>query len=82
MPSKQDSRDAALMHAKDTTPSQKKKKGFKGFFSFLSKREAKDKKELSTKEIKLGSDFAENVLDLELKLDSGNFDIRTVNSLM
>lgn len=71
-----------MTHQQSTTPSQKKKKGFKGFFSFLSKREAKEKKELSTKEIKLGPDFAEKVLDLELKIDSGNFDIRTVNALM
>ena len=56
------------------TPSQKKKKGFKGFFSFLSKKD-KEKKELSTQAVKLSSNFAENVLDLELKIDSGNFDI-------
>lgn len=32
--------------------------------------------------MKLPKDFAEMVLTLELKLDSGNFDIDTVNELM
>lgn len=37
---------------------------------------------MSTKNIKLPKNFAELVLDLELLIDSGNFDIETVNKLM
>lgn len=37
---------------------------------------------MSTKAIKLPKNFAELVLDLELLIDSGNFDIETVNKLM
>ena len=37
---------------------------------------------MSTKAVKLPKNFAELVLDLELLVDSGNFDINTINQLM
>ena len=37
---------------------------------------------MSTETIKLPKNFAQLVLDLELLVDSGNFDINTVNQLM
>jgi hypothetical protein len=37
---------------------------------------------MSTKAVKLPKNFAELVLDLELLVDSGNFDINTINKLM
>ena len=71
------------MAAKKHSPKEAKKKStFGGFFSFLSKKDKKKVKEASAKSKKLSKNFADNVLDLELKLDSGNFDIHTVNSLM
>ena len=37
---------------------------------------------MSTKSIKLPKNFAGIVLDLELKIESGQFDINMVNELM
>jgi methionyl-tRNA synthetase len=46
----------------------------KSFFK-LSKKEEKIAKLLSTKSKKLPKNFANQVLDFELKIDSGQFDI-------
>ena len=51
-------------------------------FGKLSKNEAKQRNKMSTKAVKLPKNFAEMVLDLELLVDSGNFDINTINKLM
>ena len=48
----------------------------------LSKNEQKQAKKLSTESIKLPKNFADQVLNLELLVDSGNFDINTINELM
>ena len=37
---------------------------------------------MSTETVKLPKNFAANVLDLELLIDSGNFDLDTINELM
>lgn len=59
------------------------KKGiFNRMFGKLSKNEQRLRKKLSTEVVKLPKNFAERVLDLELLVDSGNFDIDTVNDLM
>ena len=73
---------AKRMPAHEEPKEEKKKK--KGWFSglFLSKKEQKERTKISTKPVKLSKNFADQVLDLELRLDSGNFDIKTVNSLM
>lgn len=62
---------------------QVQKKGlFNRMFGKLSKNEAKQRNKMSTKAVKLPKNFAELVLDLELLVDSGNFDINTINQLM
>jgi len=48
-------------------------------FGKISKKEMKDRKKMSTETVKLPRNFADNVLNLELVIDSGNFDIDTVN---
>jgi len=61
------------------------KKGmFKGMKSFLglSKKEENIRKKDSTESKKLPKNFANRVLDYELKIDSGNFDIATIDKLM
>lgn len=62
---------------------QAQKKGLLNrMFGKLSKNEQKLRKKLSSEAVKLPKNFAELVLDLELLVDSGNFDINTVNELM
>lgn len=61
---------------------QAKKGLFNRMFGKLSKNEQKLRKKLSSEVVKLPKNFAELVLDLELLVDSGNFDIDTVNDLM
>ena len=51
-------------------------------FGKLSKKEQKQAKEMSCYPIKLPKNFANQVLDLELLIDSGNFDIHTVDELL
>ena len=48
----------------------------------LSKADLNHRKFLNTKSKKLPKNFANLVLDEELKIDSGNFDITNVNKLM
>jgi len=48
----------------------------------LSKKEEKHRNYLSTKAIKLPKNFANLVLDEELKIDSGCFNIDTINTLL
>ena len=55
---------------------------FNRMFGKLSKNEQKQRKKMSTEAVKLPKNFAELVLDLELLVDSGNFDIDTINKLM
>ena len=55
--------------------------GVKSFFK-LSKKEEQQAKILSTKSKKLPRNFANMVLDYELKIDSGQFDIATIDKLM
>ena len=55
--------------------------GVKSFFK-LSKKEERERKILSTKSKKLPKNFANMVLDYELKIDSGQFDIGTIDKLM
>ena len=57
------------------------KAGVKSLFS-LSKKEEKERKEISTSTKKLPKNFANMVLDYELKIDSGNFDIEIIDKLM
>ena len=61
------------------------KKGIKGmvrFFKNISKKEAKFMTRLTTKAVQLPKNFANQVLELELILESGQFDIDDVNTLM
>lgn len=60
---------------------QKKQGLFKRMFG-LSKNDQKLRKKMSTEAVKLPKNFAEQVLDLELLINSGNFDIDAVNKLM
>ena len=62
-------------------PRKSKMGTFKNFFG-LSKREAQIRKEVSSSAKKLPRNFASKVLDYELMIDSGNFDIHIVDSLM
>ena len=55
--------------------------GVKSFFK-LSKKEERERKIMSTKSKKLPKNFANQVLDYELKIDSGQFDIATIDKLM
>jgi hypothetical protein len=55
--------------------------GMKSFFG-LSKKEEKERKEISTSCKKLPKNFAKQVLDLELLIDSGHVDLRSVDKLM
>jgi hypothetical protein len=55
--------------------------GVKSFFKY-SKKEQRDLKVMSTKSKKLPKNFANLVLDYELQIDSGQFDIETVDKLM
>ena len=48
----------------------------------LSKKDQKLRNKISTEAVKLPKDFAQQVLDLELLIDSGNFDLDTVDKLM
>jgi len=48
----------------------------------ISKKEQKEKIEFSTSQKKLPRNFANRVLDLELKIESNNFEIETVDALM
>ena len=48
----------------------------------LSRADLNHRKFLNTKSKKLPKNFASLVLDEELKIDSGNFDITNVNKLM
>jgi hypothetical protein len=63
----------------------KKQKGtmekFKGLFK-LSKREEHERKTISSSVKKLPKNFANKVLDYELQIDSGNFDISVIDKLM
>jgi len=47
------------------------RKGFSSIFNKLTKKEEKHRNYLSTKSIKLPKNFANLVLDQELKIDSG-----------
>ena len=49
---------------------------------FASKNEKERRKFLKPKKQKLPKNFSDMVLDQELKIDSGNFDIEIVNNLM
>ena len=53
--------------------------GISSFFKKLSKNEMRQRKFMSTQSKKLPKNFANQVLDLELKIDSGAFDIGNVN---
>jgi len=53
----------------------------KSLFKY-SKKEQRDLKVMSTKSKKLPKNFANLVLDYELQIDSGQFDIETVDKLM
>jgi hypothetical protein len=55
--------------------------GMKSFFR-ISKKEEQIRKKDSTESKKLPKNFANRVLDYELKIDSGNFDISTIDKLM
>ena len=55
--------------------------GMKSFFK-LSKNEQRQRKAASTKAKKLPKDFANQVLEYELKIDSGRFDVATIDKLM
>jgi len=57
------------------------KKGF-GFLKKLSKNEQRHRNYMSTKSIKLPKNFAAMVLDQELKIESGVYDIEAVNTLL
>jgi hypothetical protein len=63
-------------------PVPKKKGLLNRMFGRLSKNEQKKMKKISCDVVKLPKNFAEQVLNLELLLDSGNFDINTINELM
>ena len=52
------------------------------FFKKLTKNEERHRNYLSTKSIKLPKNFANLVLDQELKIDSGQFNIDTINTLL
>ena len=77
----------------DDSRSKKKKKkdkeedgkglfsGMKSFFK-ISKKEEKERKHFSTSSKKLPKNFANQVLDYELKIDSGQLDIENVDKLM
>jgi hypothetical protein len=70
---------------KGEEPDSIKRNGLKrvsNFFKKLSKAELNHRKFLTTKAKKLPKNFANLVLDEELKIDSGNFDISNVNKLM
>lgn len=57
---------------------------FSGMTNFFkkSKKEQKDLKEFSTSGKRLPKNFANLVLDYELKIDSGGIDLETVDKLM
>lgn len=55
--------------------------GVKSFFR-ISKKEEQLRKKESTESKKLPKNFANKVLDYELKIDSGQFDITTIDKLM
>jgi len=57
-------------------------RGVKNFFKKLGKNDEKFTKRNTVKSKKLPKNFANLVLDKELIIDSGTFDIDTVNSLM
>ena len=57
-------------------------KGIKSIFKKLSKNEQKQRTYLSTKAIKLPKNFAEMVLNEELKIDAGQVDLESVNRLL
>lgn len=68
---------------KDKQPEKKKLfGGVRGFLKKLSKGEQKFRKEVSTKSKKLPKNFADLVLNMELKIESGTFDIELVNELL
>lgn len=48
----------------------------------MSKKEEKVRKQISTRSKKLPKNFANMVLDYELRIDSGLVDIETVDKLM
>ena len=48
----------------------------------MSKKEEKERKQFSTSTKRLPKNFANQVLDYELKIDSGQTDIETVDKLM
>lgn len=55
--------------------------GVKSFFK-ISKKEEIERKEISTSTKKLPKNFAQKVLDYELLIDSGKFDIEIIDKLM
>jgi len=55
--------------------------GVKSFFK-LSKKEEYERKQDSTISKKLPRNFANNVLDYELRIDSGNFDLEMIDKLV
>jgi hypothetical protein len=48
----------------------------------ISKKEENERKKISTSSKKLPKNFASRILDYELLIDSGNFDIETIDKLM
>jgi hypothetical protein len=72
------------MEPRESQSVEKESKGLLGFgiFGRLSKKEQNHRNYLSTKAIKLPKNFANLVLDEELKIDSGCFNIDTINTLL
>lgn len=73
----------------DDTPEKPKKKtkmsqfkgGVKNLFG-LSKKEENERKKMSSSSKKLPKNFANMILDYEMQIDSGTFDIEIIDKLM
>ena len=81
VPAKKKSAHSKAKNVPDVTPKARLISGVKSFFK-LSKHEERERKHASTKSKKLPRNFASKVLDFELKIDSGQFDIETIDQLM
>ena len=76
-------RSAITRGQQPAAESQQKGGGlFKKFFSKLAKNEEKHRNYLATKSIKLPKNFANMVLDQELKIEGGHSDFENVNALL
>ena len=70
---------------RDTTPSQKSRKGHSSNAgsSVRSNKSARSRRKGASLKAKvLPPDFADKVLNLELKIDQGNFNMDTINELL